>query len=1061
MWGGEDLGRFRAGLVSGVWVLLVFVAVFSVVLNVPVVSSSGSSWVWVGDTVTGAYGEAVAGTGEDIYIARGTSFYRYRPADGSWMAMASPPKPDGSAFKTGTALAWDSGNYIYALFGAASGENHRWFYRYSISGNSWEALANTPADQGEGDAIAWVSLDSCIYATIGGEQRSTYFVRYDPSTNTWSDAAVADPPAGMGDGASLVWTGNNYLYALRGEFYETTALYDFWRYDLTTDTWTYMVNIPADPHDGGVGGVGDGGSLLYIGLWNSSQTDFIYALGGNQAYPESIPDNRFYRYTISSDTWERLADLPFGVGYYVGNRLGYAKGHIYAWQGTPSTWAGGGDDLAQYNFPQVPKTDWPMLGGNPQHTGLSMLKGKPSLPSKLWGYELKDWPVGASIDVGGPAIGDMNGDGANEVVMSFERVVQVLSGENGQKIWEFTTLNDIRSTPAIGDINGDGNNEVVVASTDGFVYALNGSDGSLLWDHETKKTNVAISPIVADMNSDGAAEVLVGQGYDLGGVTALNGRTGEVIWTSEYSDTASPAVDDITGDGQLEVVVAGAWNIYLLNGTNGNIIWKYKFWEGTSRSPYTPVIADVTGDGRKEIIIGFTDNYIEVLHASNGTILWKKNLGGYPYGYPIGDINKDGRYDIVALGQQGIIFALDGLNGTTLWMKDIGGSVSYPPVIVDINGDGLFEILVALRTSGLLLALNGTNGEEVWSYSIYVVSHIAVANVLADGEAEIILGTWSGNYEGVAVLGWAKDTTPPVTTISLSGVLGDNGWFTSNVTVTLSATDDTEVDKTEYSFDNTTWITYATPFTIAKEGNTIVYYKSIDNASNPEAIKTKTIKVDKAIPSSTIIIDNEANYTNSLSVILTLSADDATSGVAQMHFSHDNITWTPWEAYFTSKTWVLTTGDGTKTVYVQSRDKAGLISPSYQDIIILDATKPTANAGNDQTVNEDTIVTFDGSASQDENGIQSHAWTFTDVTSQTLTGRNPTYTFATPGTYTITLKVSDPAGNTATATITITVLPSEAPPPPPAEAFPMWIIGAAFATIAIAALVTILLRRRK
>jgi hypothetical protein len=304
-------------------------------------------WVWVGDAVVGADGEAVVGVNEVTFIARGTSFYLYYPPTDFLWERAAPPQPDGAAFKTGTALAWDGDDYIYALYGAATGDSRRWFYRYSISGNSWEALANTTADQGEGDAIAWVGLDNRIYATIGGEQRPTYFIRYDPSTNSWDDAAVADPPAGMGDGASLVWTGDNFLYALRGEFDETSPLYDFWRYDIVSDTWTAMADIPAYPQNGGEGGVGDGGSLLYIGLWVSNQTDFIYALSGNQV--NEVPDNRTYRYTISTNSWERLADLPFKVGDYVGNRLAYAV-QIYAWQGTPSTWEGGGDDVAAYGI---------------------------------------------------------------------------------------------------------------------------------------------------------------------------------------------------------------------------------------------------------------------------------------------------------------------------------------------------------------------------------------------------------------------------------------------------------------------------------------------------------------------------------------------------------------------------------------------------------------------------------------------------------------------------------------------------------------------------------------
>ena len=335
--------------VSGMILTLLLLGILMLVFNISQVSCV-DSWVWVRDTVTGAYGEAVVGTGTALYIARGTYFYCYFPVNDSFAELASPPKPDGYAFKTGTALAWDFNDYIYALFGAATDDSRRWFYRYSISQNSWEALANTPADQGEGDAMTWVGEPyNCIYATIGGEQRPTYLMFYDPSTNNWSDTPT-DPPAGMGDGASLVWTSDDFLYALRGEYYEEEPLCDFWRYSLTDDVWTVMADIPAYAHDGGVGGVGDGGSLLYIGFWMANQTDYIYALSGNQAYPEKpvIPDNRTYRYTISTNSWERLADLPFGVGYYVGCRLGYADGHIYAWQGTPSTWEGGGDDLAKY-----------------------------------------------------------------------------------------------------------------------------------------------------------------------------------------------------------------------------------------------------------------------------------------------------------------------------------------------------------------------------------------------------------------------------------------------------------------------------------------------------------------------------------------------------------------------------------------------------------------------------------------------------------------------------------------------------------------------------------------
>jgi len=67
-------------------------------------------------------------------------------------------------------------------------------------------------------------------------------------------------------------------------------------------------------------------------------------------------------------------------------------------------------------------------------------------------------------------------------------------------------------------------------------------------------------------------------------------------------------------------------------------------------------------------------------------------------------------------------------------------------------------------------------------------------------------------------------------------------------------------------------------------------------------------------------------------------------------------------------------------------------------------------------------MSFDASMSTDENGIATFAWTFSDTTQKTLNGKNPTYTFHTPGVYTVTLNVTDNAGNWATDTMSITVL---------------------------------------
>jgi hypothetical protein len=100
------------------------------------------------------------------------------------------------------------------------------------------------------------------------------------------------------------------------------------------------------------------------------------------------------------------------------------------------------------------------------------------------------------------------------------------------------------------------------------------------------------------------------------------------------------------------------------------------------------------------------------------------------------------------------------------------------------------------------------------------------------------------------------DATPPTTTLTLSGVLGNNSWYVSDVQMNLTAADNvggSGVNTTEYSFDNITWNTYTTPFNITTEGVTTLYYYSTDNAGNVEPTKNQTIKIDKTPPQITIV----------------------------------------------------------------------------------------------------------------------------------------------------------------------------------------------------------------
>lgn len=91
------------------------------------------------------------------------------------------------------------------------------------------------------------------------------------------------------------------------------------------------------------------------------------------------------------------------------------------------------------------------------------------------------------------------------------------------------------------------------------------------------------------------------------------------------------------------------------------------------------------------------------------------------------------------------------------------------------------------------------------------------------------------------------------------------------------------------------------------------------------------------IPKS-LIINNGDVYANSVTVTLTLSAENA----FQMAISNlPDFSGSSWDPYQTQKIWSLTKEEGEKIVYAKFRSSAGGVSKVVSDTIILDTTAPT------------------------------------------------------------------------------------------------------------------------
>jgi hypothetical protein len=197
---------------------------------------------------------------------------------------------------------------------------------------------------------------------------------------------------------------------------------------------------------------------------------------------------------------------------------------------------------------------------------------------------------------------------------------------------------------------------------------------------------------------------------------------------------------------------------------------------------------------------------------------------------------------------------------------------------------------------------------------------------------------------------------------------------------------------------------------------------------------TTKAEPDTTPPTGSVYINSNATYTNFTSVTLTLSASDS-SGVSQMCISNTS-SCSSWESYTTSKSWTLSSGDGTKTVYVWFKDSVGNSSSSYSDTITLDSTAPidgtfAATAGNGQVSlswsgfsdatsgigNYKLVYSTSGTPSSCSTGTQIY---FNSGTSYTHTGlTNGT-------TYYYRVCATDNAGNTSTgATNSATPLASD------------------------------------
>jgi hypothetical protein len=341
------------------------------------------------------------------------------------------------------------------------------------------------------------------------------------------------------------------------------------------------------------------------------------------------------------------------------------------------------------------------------------------------------YAVGSSP--GSVAIGDVTGDGRNDVLLSTNFY---FDPDNDFKLFFFKQLADgTLAAPvklasdaayggemglATGDLNGDGIGDVALA-TAGGVDIYDGSAAGLSAASVVPDTGNAQEVEITDMNGDGKNDLVV-YTDEIGGpyrvLVLLKTDAGYMRTTVTTERQTEIEVGDLTGDGRPDVAgfryqegyTGKSFQVYPQNpdGSFAPVV-NYLLNTGSSPFPQGIEVADVTGDGRLDVALTIMDFNAPDSRLNVFAQTPDGNLAPpatYPSARDVGpieaaDFTGDGRNDLVTF-QPGALDLFvqqsDGTFGSEQAYAIPYTSGFYGPktlALGDVSGDGLPDVAIA------------------------------------------------------------------------------------------------------------------------------------------------------------------------------------------------------------------------------------------------------------------------------------------------------------------------------------------------------------------------------
>ena len=351
-------------------------------------------------------------------------------------------------------------------------------------------------------------------------------------------------------------------------------------------------------------------------------------------------------------------------------------------------------DVALGDFNQDGLSDLVSQDNTSKSIALVLGDGKGSFGQRL-SFPAAEGPVSAGDSMESIAVGDVNGDGFGDVVVTddyFGRLVTLLGKGNASfQPPRFSSVEVRPSSLSLEDLNGDGHLDAITAHILFAGVGENSAAGSvkISWGKGDGTFGVGSSYFVggmegkvigspipafprklalADLNGDNRKDIVVATSV---GVSVLLGSGGGNFQTPvQYrlnwygSPESAVAVADVDGDSILDIVAAG--KIYVGTFPQGGVTILSGRGDGTFEQAWTStafgssfnsfksiptavVVADLDFDGLLDIATANYQSDVAVLLGKSGGTFSDPFYfaAGSPYSLAAGDVNRDGKPDLV------------------------------------------------------------------------------------------------------------------------------------------------------------------------------------------------------------------------------------------------------------------------------------------------------------------------------------------------------------------------------------------------------------------------------